>query len=124
MPSWPFIAMAIAIALPLLIAWYTVTQVHRQRIRSYRDNYSTSPFETGIAFERVTFTTVDNLKLVGWLMGKGNKQVVIGCHGHHGKKSDLIGISSGLVRKGFRVFIFDLRHCAESESAKQSIAFF
>lgn len=52
------------------------------------------------------------------------KKVIIGCHGIHGRKSDLIGIGSGLYRKGFDVFLFDMRNCGQSANARQSIAYY
>jgi predicted alpha/beta-fold hydrolase len=51
-----------------------------------------------------------------------SNQVVVGCTGHQGVKSDLLGIGSGLWRAGNNVLLFDFRGCGESDEAPPSLA--
>jgi len=115
----------VVLSIPLLLTAMTIYRFHRRRRRSYRDEYSTSPFESKIDYDEVSFISQDGVRLKGWVMTHlRKKKFIVGCHGIHGKKSDLIGIGSGLYRKGFNVFLFDMRNCGQSASAKQSIAYY
>ena len=119
-----FAILALAVTY-IVILLYIVRQMNRQKRRTYRDGYMISAYETGVPCENITFKTEDGIELSGWLFGrKRNKKFVIALHGHFGRKSDVIGISSGLYREGLSVFLFDMRSCGESQKARQSIAFF
>ena len=73
------------------------------------DDFVMTPFETGADFEEVTFAPVSGEHVLRgwWLPRPETDQVVIGCHGYRGGKSELIGIATILWRAGFNVLIFD-----------------
>ncbi len=121
---WLVVVLLILLSLPLVVAAYILMRLHHQRDRNYRDEYFTSPYEAGIKYEEIGFVAADGVGLRGWLMKRRGNRFIIGCHGHHGKKSDLIGIGSGLYRKGFNVLLFDMRHCGQSDNARQSVAYY
>jgi len=101
------------VAAALILARYLC----RPRKKTYLDGYVFTPFETGVAFERVRFRTADGIEITGWwLFGHGNR-VVVGLTGRSGIKSDLLGIGSYLAKAGFNVLLPDFRGRGESESA-------
>jgi uncharacterized protein len=80
-----------------------------RRKKEPMDDYVMTPFETGADFEEVTFASIagEHVLRGWWLPRPETDQVVIGCHGYRGGKSELIGIATILWRAGFNVLIFD-----------------
>jgi fermentation-respiration switch protein FrsA (DUF1100 family) len=80
-----------------------------RRRKSPMDDYVMTPYETGADFEEVTFAPLSGEHVLHgwWLSRPQSDQVVIGCHGYRGSKSELIGIATILWRAGFNVLIFD-----------------
>lgn len=76
---------------------------------SYMDDFTITPFETGVEWENVRIPTADAERpLVGWWFPRpATDRVIIGCAGYRGSKSDLIGIGSALWRAGFNMLLFD-----------------
>jgi len=69
-----------------------------------------TPWELGIPYEDVEFMTSDGLKLSGWwLEAPGATRTVVALTGHYGGRSDALGISAALWRKGMNVLLFDFR---------------
>ena len=106
---------AAILALNLAAALTLSIYLCRPRKRTYLDDYVFTPFETGVAFEPVSFRTGDGIEIAGWWrVGRTNRGVV-GLTGRSGIKSDLLGVGSGLARAGFHVLLFDFRGRGESE---------
>jgi alpha-beta hydrolase superfamily lysophospholipase len=102
---------------------YVVHQLNGPRHRTWRDDYTFSPFEVGVEFEDVEFQTQDGLTLRGWWFPHPEtKSVVVALSGHKGAKHDLLGIGSGLWRAGNNVLLFDFRGCGTSDAAPLSLA--
>ena len=81
-----------------------------KRKKGPMDDFVMTPFETGADFEEVAFPSLSGEHIVlrgWWLPHPETDQVVIGCHGYRGSKSELIGIATILWRAGFNVMIFD-----------------
>lgn len=86
--------------------------------------FAFTPFETGVDWEEVSFNSVDGLQIRAWWLGRPeSKRVVIGCHGHRGRKDELLGIGSGLWRAGMNVLIFDFRGRGDSDDSICSLAY-
>jgi dipeptidyl aminopeptidase/acylaminoacyl peptidase len=67
-----------------------------------------TPFETGVAWEDVTFPGGDGAPLGGWLLPRdAPAPSILACGGYRGRRSDLLGIGSHLWRAGFTVLLFD-----------------
>lgn len=85
--------------------------------------YTFSPFEVGIAAADVTFVADDGVRLAGWWFDDADADtVIVCCHGHRGNKSDMLGIGSGLYRRGHSVLLFDFRGNGDSDDGPQSLA--
>lgn len=85
--------------------------------------YGFTPYEVRVPSEDVVFHAADATRIAGWWLDQpDSSRVVVICHGHHGSKSDLLGIGSGLWRAGNSVLMFDFRGNGESGPGPQSLA--
>ncbi|WIG61517.1 MAG: hypothetical protein OJF49_004265 [Ktedonobacterales bacterium] len=91
------------------VAYYVAYTLTAPKRPGPMDAYVMTPFETGAEYEEVAFTaTRGGHTLHGWWFPRPEtNQVIVGCHGFRGGKSELIGISTALWRAGFNVLIFD-----------------
>jgi alpha-beta hydrolase superfamily lysophospholipase len=72
----------------------------------------------------VRFVTEDGITIRGWWFPRPETTaVLVCCAGHRGAKHDLLGVGSGLWRRGANVLLFDYRGCGESDPAPQSLAY-
>lgn len=93
------------------------------RQRRIVNDYTFSPWEVQVVYEPISFVTEDGVTIRGWWFARPEtSRVIIGCTGHRGSKTDLLGIGSGLWRAGNNVLLFDYRGCGESDHASQSLA--
>jgi hypothetical protein len=90
-----------AILLPIGLA-YVTTHVGRAVVPSN---------ELGVAYENVSFTTSDGLKLVGWYVPSKNGAAVIAFPGRKGSQEK----ARMLARHGYGVLLFDRRGEGKSE---------
>ncbi|MFV9507527.1 MAG: alpha/beta hydrolase [Oscillochloridaceae bacterium umkhey_bin13] len=103
-------------------AWYISTRVSPVPRRTFLDTYTFTPWELGVPFEEVRFTSNDGLGLRGWWMGHTEPRgVIIGCHGHGGSKDDMLGIGTNLWRAGYAVLVFDFRGRGDSDRWPQTL---
>lgn len=111
-----------ALAGALGVAAYTTRELNGPVRRTWRDDFTFSPFEVQVDFEPVSFRTDDGVTLRGWWFTRpASDRVIVGCTGHRGTKQDLLGIGSGLWRAGSNVLLFDYRGCGESDTAPLSV---
>jgi alpha-beta hydrolase superfamily lysophospholipase len=104
------------------VAAYTAHHISGRR-RSNSEEFTFSPWEVQIEHENISFTTEDGVTIRGWWFARpDSRRVIIGCTGHRGVKTDLLGIGSGLWRAGNNVLLFDYRGCGQSDHALQSLA--
>ncbi|HEX8732917.1 MAG TPA: alpha/beta fold hydrolase [Ktedonobacterales bacterium] len=92
---------------------------------TYMDDFTMTPFETGVPFERVRIParTTDR-SLVGWWFPRPETdRVLIGCTGYRGSKSDLIGIGSALWRAGYNILLFDYHGHGSAHGAPVTLAY-
>ncbi len=92
---------------------------------SYMDDFTMTPFETGIAWEAIRIPTANAERpLLGWWFPRPETdRVIIGCTGYRGSKSDLIGIGSALWRAGFNVLLFDYHGHGAGRGARVTLAY-
>jgi dipeptidyl aminopeptidase/acylaminoacyl peptidase len=77
-----------------------------------------TPFETGVDFVDVTFPGGDGMPLGGWLLTRPERApAILACGGYRARRSDLLGIASGLWRAGFTVFLFDYKGYGDEPGA-------
>src|SRR5262245_46530948 len=107
-------------------AAYAAARLNRRTPEAWLAEYTFSPFETQVeGYEEISLRTADGLKLSGWwLPCPGSRHVVVGLAGHRSRKSDLLGIGSGLWRAGNNVLIFDWRSRGQSDIAQHSLAYY
>lgn len=80
------------------------------------EGYFLTPWELGIPFEEVEFSTPDGVTLRGWWLPRQDAQrTVITMAGYQRWRIDTLGISSGLWRRGCNVLMFDYRGCGMSD---------
>lgn len=74
------------------------------------------PGHIGLAFENISFETIDGLKLTGWFIPKENSRgVLLFCHGNAGNIGHRLESIQLFNRLGLEIFIFDYRGYGESE---------
>ncbi|MCP5102628.1 MAG: alpha/beta hydrolase [bacterium] len=74
--------------------------------------FSQYPSEIGLPYREVTLKTADGVDIHGWLVGdreKGERDVVLFCHGNAGNISHRLDSLAVFDRLGLNVFIFDYR---------------
>jgi fermentation-respiration switch protein FrsA (DUF1100 family) len=74
-----------------------------------------TPADYDLAYEDVTVTTADGLKLVGWYLPSQNGAAVICMHGFRGDRTDLLPTAEILHRHGYGVLIGSFRAHDQSE---------
>jgi pimeloyl-ACP methyl ester carboxylesterase len=74
-----------------------------------------TPAALGLAYEDVTLTTRDGLKLYGWYIPSQNRAAVIDVHAYNGNRTGVIYHAQLLAEQGYGVLLFDLRAHGESQ---------
>lgn len=83
-----------------------------------------TPKDLGWAFEEVSLTTTDNIKLAAWMIPATNKsdKVVILLHGYPADKANLLQWSS-FLHQDFNLFFLDFRYFGNSQGQLTTIGF-
>jgi fermentation-respiration switch protein FrsA (DUF1100 family) len=104
-------------------AYYVTLRVNPpQRRKTFIDHYTFTPWELGVPFEVIQLHTSDGLSLSAWWLPQpGSRRVLIACHGHTGRKDDMLGIGTGGWRAGYNVLLFDFRGRGESDPWPNSL---
>jgi pimeloyl-ACP methyl ester carboxylesterase len=100
---------ALILALNVAAALVLAVYLCRPKKRTYLDDYTFTPFETGVDYEPVSFSTTDGVELSGWWLAGRTDRVVVGLTGRSGTRSDLLGVGTYLAKAGFHVLLFDFR---------------
>lgn len=120
----PFVATGLIGAAGSLIgaAYYISQRVNPRPARQFVDDYTFTPWELGVPYEALDLISADGLRLRAWWLGHAvDSAVVVGSHGHTGRKEDLLGIGTNLWRAGFSVLLFDYRGRGESAAWPQTL---
>ncbi len=112
----------IAVPVVLAAALYGALTVHLYRrlfvppAPSELDDFLFTPWEFQADYEEVDLVTADGVAFGGWFFrNPGSPQVIIVSGGHKGRRTDLLGISVSLWRKGFNVVTYSFRGYAGSD---------
>ena len=82
--------------------------------------------EPDTAFENVTLTTGDGIKLQGWYIKTNSiaKGTVVMFHGHGSKKSSVLNESAGFRQLGYNTFLIDFRAHGNSGGNTSTIGYY
>ena len=105
----------VLLVLFMLLRWFE----HKQTYHPSRSFYA-SGAELGRAWEEVSFTASDSVKLNGWVFPANTNSprahlAVLICHGNGGNISHRLGLYDALLAAGVNVFAFDYRGFGRSE---------
>ncbi|GAB6875506.1 alpha/beta hydrolase [Thermaerobacter litoralis] len=114
----------LAVAASVAISW----QVGLGLIHPEREPVTQDPGSRGLAFEDVTFSSRDGVRLAGWFLpaaGGMAPRTVIFAHGY-GKnrlQDDVpaLDVAEALVGAGFNVLMFDFRNSGESGGDRTTV---
>ena len=94
---------------------YLISTLYTGSVGSRRKAQNT-PAEYGLAYEDVTLTTSDGLKLAAWhIPNETGRGTVIYCHGHLNHRGQMLDQAAFLHEHGFGGVLFDFRRHGDSE---------
>ena len=108
---WRYTRRALSAIGILLGLYFVVYPVAESYVITHAGRAFVPPENLGAAYEDVTFTTEDGLKLVGWYVPSKNGAAVISFPGRKGPQKP----ARLLARHGYGVLVFDRRGEGESE---------
>src|SRR6202166_1396953 len=84
----------------------------------FLDDFTFTPFEFQADYEEVELVTADGVNFGAWHFRQpGSPQTVIVSGGHKGQRTNSLGISAALWRKGFNVVLYSYRGMPGSDRA-------
>lgn len=110
-----------ALAVGAVALWAGVRWLERNKLFYPNRAITIIPRSLGMAFEDVTLTTADGVKIHGWFIPKGQGPLaakdltVLFCHGNAGNISNRVEKAAILHKLGLSVFVFDYRGFGKSE---------
>lgn len=110
-------------AAALLVAYILISYaVYRRAFvparPAFLDDFAFTPFEFQADSEEVELVTADGVSFGAWhLRQPGSPQTIIVSGGHKGQRTNLLGISAALWRKGFNVILYSYRGMPGSDRA-------
>ena len=79
-----------------------------------RPGIGATPASKGLAYETMTVTTDDGVRLAGWYLPSTNRAAVVLLHGAGSTRSDVLDEAAVLARHGFGVLMIDARGHGDS----------
>jgi fermentation-respiration switch protein FrsA (DUF1100 family) len=116
-------AYAALAAVALLLAYVLISYaIYRRAFVPARpmflDDFTFTPFEFQADSEEVELVTADGISFGAWHFRQpGSPQTVIVSGGHKGQRTNSLGISAALWRKGFNVILYSYRGMPGSDRA-------
>jgi len=116
-------AYAALAAVALLLAYVLISYVIYRRAfvpdkPVFLDDFTFTPFEFQADSEEVELVTADGISFGAWHFRQpGSPQTVIVSGGHKGQRTNSLGISAALWRKGFNVILYSYRGMPGSDRA-------
>ena len=110
-------------AVALLLAYVLISYaVYRRAFvpskPAFLDDFTFTPFEFQADSEEVELVTADGISFGAWHFRQpGSPQTVIVSGGHKGQRTNSLGISAALWRKGFNVILYSYRGMPGSDRA-------
>jgi fermentation-respiration switch protein FrsA (DUF1100 family) len=109
---------AALLALYLLISYALYRRAFVSKKPAFLDDFTFTPFEFQADFEEVELVTADGISFGAWHFRQpGSPQTVIVSGGHKGQRTNSLGISAALWRKGFNVILYSYRGMPGSDRA-------
>ncbi|MDQ6719873.1 MAG: alpha/beta fold hydrolase [Candidatus Dormibacteraeota bacterium] len=116
-------AYAALVAVVLVAAYVVISYVVYRRAfvppkPAFLDDFTFTPFEFQADYEEVELVTADGISFGAWHFRQpGSPQTVIVSGGHKGQRTNSLGISAALWRKGFNVILYSYRGMPGSDRA-------
>jgi uncharacterized protein len=116
-------AYAALVAVALLAAYVLISYVVYRRAfvpekPAFLDDFTFTPFEFQADSEEAELVTADGISFGAWHFRQpGSPQTVIVSGGHKGQRTNSLGISAALWRKGFNVILYSYRGMPGSDRA-------
>ncbi len=83
-----------------------------------------APSELGVPYDEVWFCTSDGLRLNGWWLARaGAERTVVTMTGHHGRRSQTVGVAAALWERGANVLMFDYRGRGASDPSPNTLGY-
>lgn len=107
------------------LGYYVAEHLTHPQATTPTDHYQMTPFETGAAYEDVSFLSANGTHSVRgwWFLRPETTRVIVGCTGYRGSKSELIGIGTALWRAGFNVLLFDYYGHGSDRGGRVTLAY-
>ena len=80
-----------------------------------RPEIGATPASAGLAYQDVTLTTADGVRLAGWYVPSSNGAAVVLRHGAGSTRSNVLPEAEVLARHGFGVLLVDARGHGQSD---------
>jgi len=116
-------AYAALVAVALLALYFLISYVVYRRAfvpdkPAFLDDFAFTPFEFQADSEEAELVTADGISFGAWHFRQpGSPQTVIVSGGHKGQRTNSLGISAALWRKGFNVILYSYRGMPGSDRA-------
>lgn len=112
-----FTAICIAAAVLFLLVYFIQLQVNAF-VTPQRIPVTGTPADLGLAYEDVTLTTTDGLKLAGWYVPGRQPYAIILVHGIDANRTALLPQAAMLAEAGYPLLLIDLRGHGQSEGSQ------
>jgi len=111
-------AAAAVLAAYILISYAIYKRAFVPAKPAFLDDFTFTPFEFQADSEEVELVTADGVSFGAWHFRQpGSPQTVIVSGGHKGQRTNSLGISAALWRKGFNVILYSYRGMPGSDRA-------
>jgi fermentation-respiration switch protein FrsA (DUF1100 family) len=109
---------AALLAIYVLISYAVYRRAFVPDKAKFLDDFTFTPFEFQADSEEVELVTADGVSFGAWHFRQpGSPQTVIVSGGHKGQRTNSLGISAALWRKGFNVILYSYRGMPGSDRA-------
>jgi dienelactone hydrolase len=121
-----YISLVLALLL-LAVSWHFSSVILQLAIYDCNTEHYVfcgEPSDQNINFEEVSFTSSDGLTLPGWYMATtGSNKAVLQVHGRGANRTEGMRYAKSLVRAGYNVLAFDMRHPRQDPKIISSMGF-
>ena len=112
-------ALAVVLTAYIVLCVYLYFRLFVPRRSSRADRFGLSPWEFQAPYEEISLATADGIGISAWYLHQpGSLQTVVVSGGHKGRKEDMLGIGTGLWRKGFNVLMYNYRGSLNCDRAR------
>jgi uncharacterized protein len=116
--AYAVLAAAVLLAAYVLISYVIYRRAFVADKPAFLDDFAFTPFEFQADSEEVELVTADGISFGAWHFRQpGSPQTVIVSGGHKGQRTNSLGISAALWRKGFNVILYSYRGMPGSDRA-------